>query len=431
MLRGRMAGTVSHRRILVGFITGLVLGAIVHATLGAEQAQVVSLVTNVTEPAGKLFLRALLVCVVPLVASSLIVGVVGLGDLRKLGRIGAKTFACTLLFSSLSVLIGLGAANLIRPGTRLDPNVRTSLLARYADGAKGVAAAVHDNKTFAQSIVDVIPDNIMAAVSKSPPDMLGLMIFSLFFGVATALLDEESKRPIVALSEAVFKASAKMVDLVMKVAPFGVACLLFSMTARFGFELLGSLALYVVCVLGALATHIVLVYAPTLRVLGGMTPRAFLRGAQPALLTAFSTSSSNATLPTALEVTERGLGVPRAVGSFVLTIGATANQNGTALFEGVTILFLAQVFGVDLTLAQQASVLVLAVAAGIGTAGVPSSSIPFIAIVLAGVGVPAEGIGIVLGVDRFLDMCRTVVNVAGDMVIAVVIGRSEGARKEA
>jgi DAACS family dicarboxylate/amino acid:cation (Na+ or H+) symporter len=258
--------------------------------------------------------------------------------------------------------------------------------------------------------------------------MLGLMIFALFFAVAIGLQSDAIKKPIVDFAEAVFAATSTMVNIVMMTAPVGVACLLFTMTARFGFQILQSLALFVTCVLGALAFHQLVVYSAALKIFGRVSPLAFLRGAQPAMLTAFSTSSSNATLPTALEVTEHRLGVPREIASFVLTIGATANQNGTALFEGLTVLFLAQVFGVELTLAQQASVLVLAVVAGIGTAGVPSASIPFIAIVLATVGVPAEGLAIVLGVDRFLDMVRTLVNVTGDMAIAVVVARSEGAK---
>ncbi|MBI1945553.1 MAG: dicarboxylate/amino acid:cation symporter [Deltaproteobacteria bacterium] len=419
----------SHLRILWGFVVGIVLGAAAHLGLGADHPALVAVVTNATEPAGKLFLRALLLCVVPLVASSLVLGVVGLGDLRKLGRVGAKTLGLTLCLSAISVVVGLAAANLVRPGVDLEPAVRARLVAKYASNAAEVAAkATADDQTFAESIVGIIPPNIASAVAKNPPDMLGLMLFALFFGVALALQPEQVKKPLVDVAEAVFRAASTMVHLVMKVAPIGVGCLLFSMTSRFGFELLVPLALYVACVLGALLFHQLAVYGALLRVLGGMGLFDFLRRAQPALVTAFSTSSSNATLPTALEVSEQRLGVPREIGGFVLTIGATANQNGTALFEGVTVLFLAQVFGVDLTLGQQLTVLVLAVVAGIGTAGVPSASIPFIAIVLSQVGVPAEGIAIVLGVDRFLDMCRTVVNVGGDLAVAVTVARSESSR---
>ena len=413
-------------RILVGFALGIGLAALARVVLGAEHPWLLKVTTLVVEPAGKLFLRALLLCVVPLVASSLIVGVVGLGDLRKLGRLGAKTFALTLLLSASSVVVGLVAANVIKPGAQVTAETRTSLVERYGAKAKDVAQkAIGEDKTFDQSIVEVIPDNIFGAIAKSPPDMLGLMLFALFFGVALALQKEEIKRPLADVAEAVFRVSSTMVQLVMKVAPIGVGCLLFAMTVRFGFELLGALALYVVTVIGSLGFHMLVVYGVILFVFARLGMPTFLRRAQPALLTAFSTSSSNATLPLALDVTEHRLFVPRPIASFVLTVGATANQNGTALFEGVTILFLAQVFGVELSLAQQATVLGLAVVAGIGTAGVPSASIPFVAIVLGTVGVPPEGIALVLGVDRLLDMCRTVVNVAGDMVCAVVIAKGE------
>lgn len=416
-----------HTRILIGFAVGVALGGAAHVALGADHSLVATLAGSFAEPIGKLFLRALLLCVIPLVVSSLILGVTGLGDLKKLGRIGFKTFALTVSLSAVSVVVGLVFANTIRPGSRLDEATRAGLIEKYGGKAKDLSQrALTEDKPFSESIVQIIPDNVVAAVAKSPPDILGVMLFCLFFGVALALQRDETRRPLVDVLEAIFRASSTMVALLMKTAPVGVACLMFAMTSRFGFALLGTLALYVVCVLGALLFHQLVVYGAALRFLARVSPLAFLRNAQPALLTAFSTSSSNATLPTALEVTEHRLGVPRPIASFVLTIGATANQNGTALFEGVTVLFLAQVFGIELALSQQATLLALAVVAGIGTAGVPSASLPFIAIVCVQVGIPPEGLAIILGVDRFLDMCRTVVNVAGDMACAVVIANSEG-----
>ncbi len=413
-------------RILVGFAVGAAAGVTAHAA-GAGTA-VEWVVANLTEPAGKLFLRALLLTVVPLVFSSLVLGVTGLGDLRKLGRVGAKTVAYTLVVSSVSVLVGFAAANGVRPGERLDPEVRARLVARYEGKAGEIAAkAASERRGVGAAIVEILPENPLAAAAKTPPDMLGLMLFSVFFGVGLALLAPERARPLLSVLEAVFDATSAMIRLVMWIAPFGVACLLFTMTARFGFELLRSLGAYVLTVLAALAFHQLVVYSAILRGLAGVSPLAFFRRIREVMLTAFSTSSSNATLPTALKASEEALGVPREIGSFVLTVGATANQNGTALFEGVTILFLAQVFGQDLGVAQQILVLVLAVVSGIGTAGVPSGSIPFVAAVLAMVGIPVEGIAIILGVDRLLDMCRTVLNVTGDLVCAVVVARSEGA----
>jgi DAACS family dicarboxylate/amino acid:cation (Na+ or H+) symporter len=218
-----------------------------------------------------------------------------------------------------------------------------------------------------------------------------------------------------------------LIGMVISLAPIGVAALLFTLTAQLGWEILFQLARYVLVVLLALAIHQFVVYSAAVRLLGGMSPLRFFRAVQPAMLTAFSTASSNATLPTALKVAEENLRLPPQVSRFVLTIGATANQNGTALFEGVTVLFLAQFYGIDLALGQQALVLLICILGGIGTAGVPAGSIPVVALILGMVGVPVEGIGLILGVDRFLDMCRTTLNVTGDLAAAVVVSRGEPA----
>jgi DAACS family dicarboxylate/amino acid:cation (Na+ or H+) symporter len=217
----------------------------------------------------------------------------------------------------------------------------------------------------------------------------------------------------------------RLLDLVIQAAPLGVACLLFTLTARLGFEVLRQLGAYVLVVVAALAIHQFGVYSLSVAWLGGMSPARFFRAVRPAMLTAFSTASSNATLPTSLRVAERDLALPAHVSRFVLTIGSTANQNGTALFEGVTVLFLAQFYGVALSLAQQLTVVFICILGGVGTAGVPAGSIPVVIMILGMVGVPAEGIGMILGVDRFLDMCRTTLNVTGDLAAAVVVSRGE------
>ncbi|HJX28799.1 MAG TPA: dicarboxylate/amino acid:cation symporter, partial [Thermoanaerobaculia bacterium] len=225
--------------------------------------------------------------------------------------------------------------------------------------------------------------------------------------------------------EGLLDISMRLIDMVIAFAPVGVAALLFNLTAQLGYDVLGQLARYVGVVLLALAIHQFVVYSLAVKVLGGMSPLAFFKGIQEAMVTAFSTSSSNATLPTALRVAEEKLRLPPNVSRFVLTIGATMNQNGTALFEGVTVLFLAQFYGIPLTLTQQAMVVGICILGGIGTAGVPSGSIPVVAMILGLVGVPPEGIGLILGVDRLLDMCRTVLNVSGDLAAAVVVSRGE------
>jgi DAACS family dicarboxylate/amino acid:cation (Na+ or H+) symporter len=256
--------------------------------------------------------------------------------------------------------------------------------------------------------------------------MLGLMFFTLFFGISLTLVPADRSRPLLAAVEGIYETVEKAIQLVMRLAPVAVFCLLFTMTARFGFGLLVSLGWFVATVLLGLALHMFGVYSLSVALLSRINPLVFFKRIKTVMITAFSTSSSNATLPTALRVSEENLGVPRDINSFVLTVGATANQNGTALYEGVTVLFLAQLAGLDLTIAQQLMVVYLAILGGIGTAGVPSGSIPFIIVVLAQIGVNPALIAIILGVDRILDMCRTVLNVTGDLTIATYVARSEG-----
>jgi DAACS family dicarboxylate/amino acid:cation (Na+ or H+) symporter len=257
--------------------------------------------------------------------------------------------------------------------------------------------------------------------------MLAVIFFSLLMGIGLALTPTPAAEAFGRAVEGLLDVSMRLIDMVLLFAPFGVFALLFNLTADLGYEILGQLARYVFVVLLALALHQIVVYSLAVRVLGGMSPLTFFRGIQEAMVTAFSTSSSNATLPTALRVAEEELHLPPAISRFVLTVGATMNQNGTALFEGVTVLFLAQFYGVPLSVSQQTTVVVICILGGIGTAGVPSGSIPVVAMILGLVGIPVEGIGLILGVDRFLDMCRTVLNVSGDLAAAVVVSKGEEA----
>jgi DAACS family dicarboxylate/amino acid:cation (Na+ or H+) symporter len=429
----RPRGWPLHTRILLGLAAGVLGGLLVNAVLGGSHPAVNWVVYHVTEPVGTLFLRALLMIVIPLIASSLIVGVAGIGDIRKLGRVGLRSFAYCFGISAISVLIGLTLANTIRPGERIRPDTAEMLKARYgADAEKRVAAATGDRKAAPESplmqvVKTVVPANPLYAVSATEtPQMLQLMLVALVIGVALTLLPEAAGAPILRVLESVYAVAAKIVDMIMQVAPFAVACLLFNNVARFGLDLLGALSWFVLTVLLGLALHMFGVYSISLAVLSRISPLEFFRRVKTVMLTAFSTSSSNATLPTALRVSEENLGVPRQINSFVLTVGATANQNGTALYEGVTVLFLAQLAGVDLTLGQQLMVVYMAILGGIGTAGVPSGSIPFIILVLATVNVNPALIAIVLGVDRILDMCRTTLNVVGDLTAATYVARSEG-----
>lgn len=426
----RKKGMPLHTKILIGLVTGAVLGGTLRAVIG-DSPELKAITDHFTDPIGTLFLRLLLLLVIPLVFSSLTIGVAGIGDVRRLGRVGLKSFAYTFVVSAISAVIGLGLANLIQPGKKVSPELRAQLEAKYGtDAQKRVESATVAEKTpetpLMKVVKTIVPTNIVYALSKETPDMLGLMFFALFLGVALTLISRERAGPVVALLEGLYEAVAKLIEIVMMFAPYAVACLLFTMTSRFGFGLLQSLGWYVFTVLLGLALHMFGVFSLSVAFLSKINPIDFFRRIKTVMITAFSTSSSNATLPTALRVTEENLGVPREINSFVLTVGATANQNGTALFEGVTILFLAQLAGVDLSLAQQLMVVYLAIIGGIGTAGVPSGSIPFIVVVLAMIGINPALIAIILGVDRILDMCRTVVNVTGDITIATYVARSEG-----
>lgn len=425
-------GIALHTRILLGLLIGVVAGIVINQLLGGDHPKVIWVVSNITEPIGELFLRLLLMIVVPLVFSSLIVGISSVGDVRKLGRIGLKSFGYTIIISGISVVIGLVMANTIRPGDRVSRETAAKLEQRYGtDAAKKVEdakksqAAVSDSAMM-QVIKTIVPKNPVAAIASETPNMLHLMFFALITGVALTLLPTETSAPLISLLQSVYEVTAKIISLVMSIAPFAVACLLFNNTARFGIELLQALFWFVVTVLLGLSIHMFGIYSLSVYFLSRISPIEFFRRVRVVMLTAFSTSSSNATLPTALRVSETNLGVPSEINSFVLTVGATANQNGTALYEGITVLFLAQLAGVDLTLGQQLMVLYLAILGGVGTAGVPSGSIPFIIGVLVTVNVNPALIAIILGVDRILDMCRTTLNVVGDLTVATYVARSEG-----
>jgi DAACS family dicarboxylate/amino acid:cation (Na+ or H+) symporter len=423
--RRRYRDLPRHTKILFGLVFGIVLGLTVHA-IAPGAPWVDSLVRNVAYPIGQIFLRLIFMIVVPLVFSSLVLGVLELGDFKKLGRVGAKTLVYTLLASGISVAIGIGLVNLFRPGEGLDPDVRAELAGGFTAQSQSAIESAKKAVPWTDALLSLIPRNpLAAAVDALQGEMLALMVFAVFFGVALAQIRRQ-KETLIEVLEGVQRVSMKIVDWAMALAPFGVAALLFSLTARTGFSVVPRLGGYVAVVVGGLAIQMFVVYTGILKTLGRVSPVEWFFRCREVILTAFSTASSNATLPTSLLTADQKLGVAPRIGNFVLTVGATGNQNGTALFEGVTVLFLAQVFGVHLELGQQVTVVLMSILAGVGTAGVPGGSLPLIVIVLQSVGVPAEGIGIILGVDRFLDMCRTVLNVVGDLVCATVVARSEG-----
>ncbi len=408
-------------KMLIGFGVGLLSGLIVHLTAG-DAGWVTTFTTYVTQPIGQIFLRLLFMLVIPLLFSALVMGVTEMGDVRELGRIGWKTLLITLVLSSVGVGIALAVTNIIRPGDGVDPALAQAMLENAQAGAQSIVSSSRETSAVA-SILSIVPSNFISAAADN--NILAVMFFALFFGIGLVLTKTKATEQLRTVIEGLFDVSMRMIGVIIRLAPIAVACFMFNLSALFGWELLAKLGAYVGVVLLALSIHFVLVYSFALKTFGGMSPKYFFKNVQEAMVMAFSTASSNATLPTAIKVAEVDLKLPRKISRFVLTIGATANQNGTAMFEGITVLFLAQFFGVDLGIGQQISVLLVCILAGIGTAGVPAGSLPVVALILGMVGVPPEGIGLVLGVDRFLDMCRTTLNVTGDLVATVVVARGE------
>jgi len=414
-----------HAQILIGMLSGAALGLAANGFLGPSPA-LLGFVSNVTYPLGQIFLRLIFMVVIPLVISAMVLGVVELGDVRRLGRVGLKTLFITLVLSTISVMIGVLLANLIKPGAGFSETSRAALYQVIGQN-QAVLKPPPALRTGLQIFLDLIPENpIESMVNAFRGDMIAVMVFGLIIGVALTLVERETVEPLIRWLQAVYAVVMQVISFAMRLAPVGVAALLFTLTARSGLAVLAKLGLYMVTVLAGLALHQFVTYSLFVRFVAGYPPRLFFRRLREVMLTAFSTSSSNATLPVSLRVAEQELGIPRSIGGFVLTLGSTLNQNGTALYEGITVLFLAQFYGVALSLGGQITVVLLSILSGIGTAGVPGGSLPLVTALLVTVGVPAEGIGIIFGVDRILDMCRTVLNVTGDVTAAACVATSEG-----
>jgi len=412
-----------HWKMAIGFGAGLLLGVIAHYGAGADATWVKWLTTWVTQPAATLFLRLIFMLVIPLLFSALVVGVAEMGDVRSLGRIGWRTLAYTVVVSAIAVVLGLVLVNLFKPGAGVDPAQAQLLLSQGSERAQAIVSSTTTQPKGLDMFLSIVPDNVIKAAAENT--ILAVMFFALMLGIGLVLTRSENASILKRGIEGLFEVSMTLIGLVIRLAPYAVFCMMFNLAALFGWDLMAKLGAYVGVVVLALALHMFVVYSAVLKFVGGYSPVRFFRGVQEAMVMAFSTASSNATLPTALRVADEQLGLPRRVSRFVLTVGATANQNGTALFEGVTVLFLAQFFGVDLSLTQQATVMFVCILGGIGTAGVPAGSLPVVALICTMVGVPAEGIGLILGVDRFLDMCRTTLNVTGDLMLATVVSAGE------
>jgi DAACS family dicarboxylate/amino acid:cation (Na+ or H+) symporter len=420
---GRILGLPLHWLMLAGFAIGLGFGLWVNFAVGPDAGWVVWATAHVTGPIGQLFLRLLFMLVLPLLFSALVIGVAEMGDLAALGRVGWRTLLMTLIASTMAVVLGLLMVDLLRPGDGVDPALARQLLAQGAQGAAGIVKGAPASVDLGQFFLELVPSNVVHAASENL--VLPVMVFALFFGIGLVMVRSAATDALQLAITGLFEVMMRLIGLVIRLAPLAIACLMFNLAALFGWELLARLAAFVGVAVAAMAIHMLLVYPAMLLIFGGKNPLRFFAEIREPMVVAFSTASSNATLPVSLRAAENALGLPRKIARFVLTVGATANQNGTALFEGVTVLFLAQFFGIDLPLGQQVIVMLVCIMGGIGTAGVPAGSLPVIAMILAMVGVPPEGIGLVLGVDRFLDMCRTTLNVTGDLVIATVVSKGE------
>ncbi|QWF18084.1 dicarboxylate/amino acid:cation symporter [Lysobacter capsici] len=433
-----------HWKMAIGFLTGLVLGLIVYAAgigsatwaqLAGDACPAAAAGTDVawqcrpllklfsetvTGPAGEIFLRLIFMLVIPLLFSALVMGVSEMGDIRAFGRVGWRTLGLTVVMSGLAVVLGLVMVNIFQPGAGVDPAQAQQLMAENAERTQSIVQGSATAPKGMQMLISIVPDNVVKAAADDA--ILAVMFFALMVGVGMVLTKSKAVDTLREGIQGLFEISMTLIGLVIKLAPYAVFCFMFNLASAFGWDLLFKLAKYVAVVVAALAIHLFVVYSLALKFIGGRSPLEFFKGAQEAMVLAFSTASSNATLPTALRVADE-LKLPRRISRFVLTVGATANQNGTALFEGVTVIFLAQFFGVDLSLGQQVMVMLVCILGGIGTAGVPSGSLPVVAMICAMVNVPPQGIGLILGVNHFLDMCRTTLNVTGDIAIAAMVSR--------
>jgi len=426
-----------HTKILIGLITGLVAGIFCNYFFNGNTG-IQWVVSNIAYPAGQIFLRMIFMIIVPLIFAAIALGIADFKDISKIGRIGFKVILFTVIITSISVIIGIVMVDIFHPGSGISTENRDALTSALSNNnnVSGIITTAHETKSFVQVIVDIIPRNPFADIvfyldpNYRGGGLLSLMFFSFLFGVGLILTPAEKTTGLISMLQGLYEVVMKIIDLAMKLAPYGVAALIFTTSFTLGWQIFIVLSRYVLVVLAALILHFLLTYGAIIKFAVKRSPKEFFKLITEVIVTAFSTSSSNATLPTSIKAANENLKLDKDISNFVLTVGSTANQNGTALYEGITVLFLAQFYGIDLSIAQQLMVVFLSILAGVGTAGVPGGSLPLVVMVLQTIGVPAEGIGIILGVDRLLDMSRTVVNVTGDVVLAAWIDSTEKVKAE-
>jgi len=402
-------------KIYTKIFIGLVLGATVGLIFHVEIAEI--------KPIGTAFIRLIQMIVIPLVFASLLVGTASLGDPKKMGRIGVKTLTYYLAYTAFAIFLGLALANIFKPGSGLPEHVQAQLLENYSREAGTGISNVTDQANPIDTLLNIIPTNPLEALSQGT--MLQIIFFAIFTGIALTLMPKKKASPVLAFFEGINDAMIRIVHIVIKAAPYGVFALIAAVVGSFGLDILLSLAKYsFITILGMIILNFT--YPPIVKLFTGMSPITFIKGIRSPQLIAFSTSSSSATLPVTIKACEEKLGVSNDIASFVLPLGATVNMNGTALYHGVSALFIAQVYGIALTISDQLLIVLTATLAAIGCAGAPGVGVLMLVIVLKQVGIPLEGISLILGVERILDMFRTTLNITGDASAAVVIAASEG-----
>ena len=405
-------------KILLGLLLGAAFGIV------ANRCGWNNFVADYIKPVGTAFIKLITMVVIPLVFASLLVGTASLNDIRKLGRIGVRTAAYYVATTVIAISIGLILANVLKPGASLPEETKAQLL---ESGAQDITAKIEQMKekpSLQNTLLSIIPSNPIQSFAEGK--MLQVIFFALLTGICLTLVPDARGAPVIAFFEGLNDVMIRMVHVIMHIAPYAVFALIAAVTADFGAEILRVLAKYALVVLLGLILHACLVYSLAVKVLARTKVSTFFRGIRPAQLIAFSSSSSSAALPVTMECAEENLGVPREISSFALPLGATINMDGTALYQGVAAVFIAQVYGMDLNVGQQLTIVLTATLASIGTAGTPGAGMAMLVIVLKSVGVPIEGIGLILGLDRILDMCRTAVNVTGDASCSMVVAALDG-----
>lgn len=411
-----------YTKIFIGLLLGVFFGFI------ANWYGFSDFVLNYIKPVGSAFIRLICMIVAPLVFASLLVGTTSLSDMKKLGRIGTKTVTYYICTTILAISIGLFLANTFQPGAGLSEETRTKLIQSAGDEPDTQIETAPKKPTIPDILLNIIPTNPVKAFLEGR--MLQIIFLALLTGICLNLIPSKQSQPVINLFESINELMIQMIHIIMKIAPYGVFALISAAVADFGVGILLVLLKYSIVVIAGLVLHVTIVYSSAIRMFSKQKIGAFFRGIRPAQLIAFSSASSSATLPVTMECTEKNLGVSGEVCSFVLPLGATINMDGTALYQGVSTVFIAQVYGISLTPVQQLTVVITAILASIGTSGTPAAGIITLAIILESIGIPLEGIGIIMGVERILDMCRSVVNVTGDASCAVVVASTEDEQKK-